>query len=866
MPGPPAFLLRLLETRLSPHLFDSVAGDLEERWNADKKRSRLFALVRVLRVAAAVLWHARRERRAGVAVPTAKGDSLGCEAIQDLRFACRLSVRQPWFTAAAVITLALGIGATTAIFSVVNAWLLEPLPFRDPSRIVVIWETIPSSSIFSNTPAPASLREWRSRATSVESFAAWTLGTANLVGVGEPAQLTAALVSVDLLPLLGVDPAIGRNFTPEELQPNGPAVAILTHALWTTRFAGRPDVIGQQISLSGRPTTVVGVLPPGLQLLNLEVDLWQPLVMDAEAEASENRMLWVLGRLRDGASVQEAAAELDAIMRARTEGLGARVVGLREETVGDMGHDILVLFGATGFVLLIACANVASLSMARMAGRRQELLVRTALGAGGMRLGRQVLTESIALPLAGGLAGLLVAAWATRVLLTLTAQAAYLQPVEVATTSVFGFAMAAAFLAALTSGLFPAWQSSRASLASSLRETAQTTTAGRRLTLRSIVVAEIALALALLVGAALVARSYHRLATVDLGFEPHDAVAFQIPRPRAEPSARSTAFLDELLGRLRDHPAIESAGLIQALPLRSAAMGSGFRIEGRTGEGSTILSYWRVISPDYFKAMGIPLRTGRSVADSDVPDSRAVAIVTESFARRAWPTEPALGKRIGWATLENPLTVVGVVGDIKLFPGQQPGPHVYMPFRQAQASIPSELVVRSNAGSAAVIDIIRQTIRELDPNQPVAEIATLETLADRALGRRRFHLTLFSLFAGVAVVLALVGIYGVLSYMVSQMEPEVGLRLALGATPRRVAWTVLKAGMLTSFTGVALGLTIALWSTELMRGVLFGIEATDPLTYAITALMILTGAATACLVPALRAARVDPLTSLRSSP
>lgn len=855
----------MLETRLSTRLFESVAGDLEEQWHVDRRRSALLAFARLLHVSTTVLWHARRDREAVTAVHSdRKGDSLVGEAIQDLRFAWRLSVRQPWLTAAAVITLALGIGATTAIFSVVNAWLLKPLPYHDPERIVVVWETIPSASVFSNTPAPASLREWRSRATRVDSFAAWTLQTVNLTGAGDPARLTAALASREVLPLLGVDPALGRNFTAEEMQPNGPAVAILTHALWVTRFGGQPDVIGRQISLSGKPTTVIGVLPPDLRLLDLPVDLWQPLAMDAAAEASESRMLWVLGRLRDGATIEHATTELNAIMSARTEGLGARAVSLQDETIGAIGSDIVVLFGAAGLVLLVACANVASLTMARITGRRQELLVRTALGAERGRIVRQVLTENLALAWAGGAMGLLIAGWTIRALVSLAPQAQRLPEVDVVTPSVFLFTTVAIFVAAVVFGLLPAWQSSSVSLAGSLREVAQSVTGGRRLALRSIVATEIALALALLVGAALVGRSYQRLASVDFGFEPRNAVAFQIPRPATEEADRSIAFLEELLRRLRDHPAIESAGLIQALPLRSSAMGSGFRIEGRTGEGSSILSYWRVISPDYFAAMGIPLTGGRSVLDADVRGSRPVAVVTESFARRAWPGESPLGKRIGWGTLERPLTVVGVVGDIKLSPVAQPGPHVYMPFRQVPDRMPDELVVRSDAGPAAVIDLVRQTVWSLDADQPVAAIATLEGLASRALGRRRFHLTLFSVFAGVAVVLALVGIYGVLTYMVSQMAGEVGLRLALGATRGRVVLAVLKTGGATVLAGIVIGTILALGSAGILKGFLFEVDPTDPLTYVTVTLVLIAGATAACLIPAVRAARVDPVAALRS--
>jgi putative ABC transport system permease protein len=366
------------------------------------------------------------------------------------------------------------------------------------------------------------------------------------------------------------------------------------------------------------------------------------------------------------------------------------------------------------------------------------------------------------------------------------------------------------------------------------------------------------------VGAALVARSYQRLAAVDIGFDPAGTVAFQVPRPSTASPDSSIAFYNELLRRLGEQPGIEAAGLIQALPLRSSAMGAGFPIEGRSGEGSSILSYWRVISPDYFRAAGIPLLNGRSVAATDVDGAQPVAVVTESFARRAWPGDTPLGKRIGWGTLERPITVVGVVGDIRTAPAAEPGPHVYMPFQQAPRRLPDELVVRSSLGTAAVIDVVRRTVWSLDRAQPIAGISTMEALFDRSLGRRRFHLTLFSLFAGVAVALAMVGIYGVLSYMVGEMAAEVGLRLALGATPGMVIRTVLKSGLRTAAAGIAVGTILAVWSAGLLRGFLFQLDARDPATYVAAGVALIAGSIVACLIPALRAARVDPLSAIRN--
>jgi len=783
--------------------------------------------------------------------------------LQDFRFAWRLAARQPWMSAAAVLTLALGIGSTTALYSVVHAWLLDPLPYPRADRLAVVWETIPSASVIQNTPAPASLGAWRERSEAFEALAPWTLDTVNLTGSGDPARLVAAIASREVLPVLGVSPLLGRNFTEEEARPNGPPVTVLTHTLWTSRFGARPDVVGQRILLSGTPTTVVGVLPANLRLLDLDVDLWKPLAMTAAEQTSESRMLWVLGRLRPGVTIESAAASVDAVMRDRSDGkLGARAVPLREQVVGPMGRDVLVLFGATGFVLLIACANVASLTLARMTGRRQEIVVRTALGAGRGRVVRQVLTESLVMGLAGGAVGLLLAAWAVRAVVVLAPEARTLPEVTWASPAVFLFAALAGVLTSLLFGMVPAWQSAGAQPGSVMREASHTIAGGRRLLLRSIVAAEVALALALLVGAGLVLRSHQKLSEVDLGFQPADTVTFQIPRPAGEPRAASLLFYEELLRRLREQPGVREAALTQALPV-SSAMGGGFVIEGRSDEEARLLANWRVVSPGYLRALGIRQLEGRGLEPGDRDGAEPVAVVTESFARRAWPDRSAVGQRIGWATLEKPMTVVGVVGDTRTSPAAAPRPHVYMPHVQSTARLPEQLVVRSEGSAAATIDVVRRTIWALDRDQPVAGIATMDALLDRSMGRRRFQLTLFSLFGGVAAVLALVGVYGVLGYVAGQMSSEIGLRMALGATRGGIVWSVLRIGLVTTGAGVVAGVVLARWSSSLLQGFLFGVEANDPLILSGVTVLLVLAATAACLGPARRAAATDPLTALR---
>ena len=784
---------------------------------------------------------------------------------QDLRFAGRLAVRQPWLTAAAAGTLALGIGATTAIFSVLHAWILSPLPYRDPGRLVVLWETIPSASVFQNTPAPVTMGAWRARATAFDGLAAWTSGTVNLTGVGDPARLTSAVVSRDLLPLLGVQPALGRNFTAEEALPEGPLVVLLTHGLWMSRFGGRPDAIGASIRLSGTATTIVGVLPPDVKLFAFDPDILQPLRLTAAQEASENRMLWVVGRLAEGATVERASTEVDAIVRERSDGaLGARAVRLQEQLIGPIGRDLVVLFSATSLVLLVACANVASLTFARITGRRPELVVRAALGASRRRIVRQVLTETVLLGLTGGAAGLVLAAWAVRAVVALAPGTDRFPDVAIGSPAVFLFAFGAATFAAALSGSVPAWRAAGVPIGGAIREGAPGIAGGRQRLLRGLIAVEVAFSLALLAGAGLVVRSYQELSAVDLGFDPRGVVAFQVPRPAEEARETSLAFYEDLLRRLREVPGVRAAGLTQALPLRSMAMGSGFRIEGRSGEGASVLAYWRAVSPGFFETLALPLVAGRPFDARDDASGERVAIVTASFARQAWPGEHPLGRRIGWGSLDEPLTVIGVAGDVRLSPAVKPGPHVYMPHEQVSYRLPDELVVRSESGPAATIEAVRRAVHDIDASQPLAAISTMEALLDRTMNRRRFQLVIFAVAAGIALSLALVGIYGVLSYAAGQMAGELGLRVALGASRAGLVWQVMRLGLAPAVAGAAAGAGLAWAGAGALRGFLFGVEPRDPVFLAGVAVLLLLAAAAACLLPAWRAALADPLATMRS--
>jgi putative ABC transport system permease protein len=781
---------------------------------------------------------------------------------RDARYALRLFAREPRTSLVSVVTLALGIGAATALFSLTNAWLLRPLPFRDADRLVAAWETIPSASIFENTPAPAVLYDWKARARTFEQLAPFTTSSQNLSGRGDPERLSAILAAPELLDVLGVRPAAGRAFTA------GPAPeddeAMLTYPFWQRRFAGDAGVIGTSLMLNGRPTRVIGILPRGAQLMDLEADLWRPLRFTAAEQASQSRYLWVIGRIRGGTTVAQASAELDAIARARSNGdLGARAVLLQEQTVGSLGHDLPVLLGATGLLLLIACANVASLTLARAATRRNEFLVRAALGAGRLRIARQVLTEGAILGLAGGLAGLLVSAWLVRGFQAWLPQADSLPNVDLLDGRVFGFAFAVSLVTAVLFAIAPAVQCASRDVMTGLRAGTRSVTAGL-LSLRLLAAIEVALAVALLISAGVVGRSFVRLARLDLGFQPDGVITFDLPRPNPDAERPGSPFHDELLRRLRESPGIRAAAVSQALPLKSSCCGSSFPVEGEPPRTTDLLANWRSVSPGYFEAIGLPLREGRPFDARDRANSERVAIVSASFAGRAFPpgTSP-IGRRIGWATLEHPMTVVGVVNDVRLSPAAEPNPHVYMPYTQVAGFLPSQLAVRSTVPDAQAIDLVRRAVWAVDPLQPVANIRTMDALLWRLLGRRRFQLTLWAAFALVAVSLALVGVYGVVSYLVRQSTREIGIRLALGASPSTLRWLVLRQGAWLAAGGISAGLVVAYWSASMVQGFLIAVEPRDPWTYGVVALAAGLATLAACALPARRATRVDPLTTLR---
>lgn len=861
MTGPTPRLPLWIVARFVPRsLADDVTGDLEERWRSDRGSSRLAASWRLTRIALAVALHAAGERRGDREVGAAVRALAG--VTQDARHALRRMRHQPAASGAVVATLALALGTTTALFSVVNTWVLRPLPFVEPDRLVAIWETLPSANIDENTPAPAVLAAWRDRATSFEAMAAMTRGTKNLTGEGDPARLTVIRAQPGLLALLGVRPTAGRLFGDTEDRAPAPAVVLLSHRLWQDRFGGAAGVVGRFLTLDGVPHEVLGVLPADARPFGFDADIWTPLAFTPAEWAGKSRFLWVLGRLRAGATVGASSAEIDRIARALSDDAsGGRVVGLAEQTLGDTGTDVLVLFGASVFVLLVACANVASLTLAQVIGRRRELVARQALGASRARLLRQLAVESLTIGALGGAAGLACASWATRAVVSIAPAAARLGAAEVFDARVFLFAFAVTAATSVLVALLPAWHSGRASIADALRAGGRGSSGGRRRAMSVLVAMEIAVTLVLLVATGLVTRSFVRLTTADLGFDPAALLLAELPRPA---DAAAFGFYDEVDRRLREADGVRGVAISQGLPLLAVgSMGSGFVLEDRPAE-SSVLAYWRSVNAGYFQALGIPIVSGRALSPADRAGAPLVAVVSESFALRAWPDGAPVGRRIGWGNFDAPLVVVGVAADVRQSRSADPSPHVYMPYLQIAEWPPSHIAIRSDLGVAAATDLLKRVVRDADPLQPVVGVRSADVQLWQSMGRRRFHLTLFGILAAMATVLAVLGVYALLSFALSEQRRELGIRAALGATPRQLRRQWWRQGFVLAGAGVALGLATAWWSGGLLDGFLFRVEARDPLAFAAATVTVALAAAAACWLPARRAGIVDPVDTLRA--
>jgi len=802
---------------------------------------------------------------------------------KDLQYAFRSLLKRPGLTAVALITLALGIGVNTAIFSAVDSVLLRPLPFTEPERVVAVWEHTPHLGITRNEFAPANYFDLRRQNQSFEDVGAFGQLSINLTGDGEPEQLEGQLVTANVFTLLGIPAALGRTFASDEDQTGRENVAVLSDALWQRRFNRDPGIINRQVTLNSESFTVVGVMPANFFFPERETELWIPWAMEPrQAEGRGDHYFRLVARLKPGVTREQANAEAESIAARlaaefpRTnEGLGFLVNSFHQDYVGDLRRPMLILFAAVGLVLLIACANVANLLLAQATTRRREIAIRMALGARRWAIARQLLTESLLLATAGGLLGVLAAIWGVEALSKLLPESlSKLQAISV-DSRVFLFTIGVTLLTAIAFGVVPALHAARANPGDALAETSRDLAGGLsgRYLRRVLVVGEVALAVVLLTGAGLLIRSFNRLRQVDLGFKPDNLLTMRmvLPLPKYLKPETRRAFYDELLRRINEIPGVESAGINTRLPLSTSGMKFSFSVEGRTMPSDANLPFavYRVVNPDYFRAMGIPLQRGRVFDRRDTADATPSLIVNRRLAEQFWPGEDPTGKRlkIGPADSPNPwATVIGVVGDVRqtgLY-GEQLA-ELYAPYAQERRSwmAPRDLVVRTRGDAASLAGAVREAVWAVDKDQPISNIRTMNQVLAAAISRERFQMLLLSLFATLALVLACVGLYGVISYAVAQRTHEIGVRMALGAQPRDVLRLVIRQGMVLTFAGLLLGIAGGLAVTRVMNDLLFGVTATDAVTFISVGGLLLLVSFLACYAPARRATKVDPLIALR---
>ena len=800
---------------------------------------------------------------------------------QDLRQALRAFRRTPAFTTVAVLTLALGIGANAAIFSVVNGVLLRPLPYPDPDRLVMVWTYNPRQGFDKDVGTYPNFEDWRRQSRSFQELAAYTGSSYTLAGFGDPAQIRGAVVTPGFFETLGVPARYGRIFAAQDGIAGSHRVVVLSHGLWVRRFGGDAGIIGRSVPLSGVSHEVVGIMPDGFAH-PADAELWTPLApSERYAELMQSRgtfWLTVMGRLRAGLSRAAAQAEMDGIA-ARLEreypanaGLGVRLVSLHEEIVGDVRRPLLILLGAVGFVLLIACANVANLLLTRAAARQRELAIRAALGAGRARIARQLLTESLVLALAGGAAGLLLASWAVDLLHALAPSNLPRLSLVGLDARVLAYTAVAALFTGLIFGLAPVSQSS--SSAEALKDGARGGSEGRRgRRLRSaLAVGEIATALVLVISAGLLIRSFIALTRVDLGFETRGLLAMRLQLPRAAypHQEQIAAFYERLTEGIRALPGVESAGATSTILLPALPQSAGLIVEGRPpdiSEGARVPVPYDAVTPGFFDTLRIPLLKGRTFTAADGPGAPAVAMVNEAFERRFFPDRDPLGRRVAFGDTPGAdttwFTIVGVVADTRRA-GVDRAPWAEMYFPHAQAQDPAMFVLLRTSGDPVRLAAAAQAaVWAIDRNQPVTSIRTLREMVDARQANRRFTTLLLVVFASVALVLATIGVYGVIAYSTAQRTQEIGIRMALGAERAHVLRLVLAEGVRIGIIGLAIGLAASAAATRLLTGLLFGVPRWDPVTFAAVPMLLLGIAAIASWLPARRAVRLDPVAAMR---
>jgi putative ABC transport system permease protein len=801
--------------------------------------------------------------------------------LHDIRYAIRTMLKTPGFTGVAVLALALGIGANTAIFSVVNAVLLRPLPYKDPDKLVHVHRMQPP--IERGPISRPDFFEWRDKQEVFAGIGAYDYQTLNLTGGDQAERIVAARVTGNFFELFDVTPAAGRLISAADDEPGASRVAVISFGLWRRRFGGQPDLIGQNLNLNGDSYSVIGVAPSSFDFPR-RIDLWKPAMLTEKKSTRGTNYLKIIARLKDGVSVPQAEAQMNQIAAALAEqypandtNLKVKIVPLLEEQVRSLRSVLLILLGTVGFVLLIACANVANLSLARASARTREFAIRTALGANRMRIVRQLLTESLVLAIVGGALGVVFSIVGIGLLIRLApANLPRINEVSV-DRWVLGFTFGVSLLTGVIFGLIPALQVSKPDLNEALKEGSRGSSEGHRTLLRrGLVVVEIALSLVLLVSAGLLIESIKRLTEVSPGFDPSKSLAADVSFPSTPPARgadslnaavqQASSFLAEARRKIAAIPGVREVGAINTLPVTGRGGTNGdFNVEGKPpfNPGEEPVAEFCLVTPGYFESIGIPVIRGRTLNDADLSKKPEYVLVNETFAKSYIGDDDPIGKRV--RALDGEFhEVVGVVGDAKQWGlDRQASAEIYFSFSQLSLGQEATLVVRSDNDPAALTSSVRIAIGEVSHDAPVTRVRTMAQIVDDSIASSRFNMILMTIFAGVALVMAAIGLYGVIAYSVSQQTHEIGIRMALGASRSSVLSMVLRNGMSLALVGVGVGVAAALGLTRLIASLLYGVSPTDPLTFVVIALLLTGVALVACFVPALRATRVDPMVALR---
>jgi predicted permease len=865
-----------VDDELRFHL-ESATHDLRDEGlstgEARREAARRFGDVPTIREACVTI-DQRRQRRA-------ERSAWLADLAQDARLAVRTLRKSPAFALMATACLALGIGVTTTIFSAVHAILIRPLPYPEADRLVVIYSAIPRKNMHGSNISWPDYLSWREQNRTFDALGMYTWGSNTISGDGESERVESALVTANLFPLLGVRPALGRGFTSAEETPGNDRVILLGDGLWRRRFGGARDIIGRAIRVDGAPYTVIGVMPPGFAFPD-RGQAWVPLAPAEWMRGRSNRGLaGAIARLRPGVTLEDARADLAVISRRLQREYPednfeweAEAIPLRQDLVGDLRQPLLVFQGAVALVLLIACANVANLMLARGAARQREVAVRVALGAGRRRIVRQMLTESVVLALAGGALGALLSLGGVRLLRLLFPDDVPFYIALGVDGTALAFAAGVSILTGLLFGVAPALRAARVAPGGALREGSRGEAGGGRRAGRlrsSLVVAEVALSLVLLVGASLLVRSYQALSGTELGFDPHGVLAARIslPESRYPTSEPVRTFYSNLYARLAALPGVTRVGSAQGIPFSGWNVQAWFSIEGRPArrQGDELDVHYQRVSPGYFAAIGVPIVRGRGFGDADRDSSSRVAVINEELVRRELAGVDPIGKRIKFGGVDSKepwFTIVGVARTFRHYRLPQPmGPAIYFP-QLAEPARSQTLVLRTTLDPASLAAPVREVLHQLDPDVPAYGVQSLDEAVARSLWRQRLQSEVLGVFAALALVLALVGIYGVIAYAVAQRTRELGLRMALGATRARVLGMVLAQGARLAALGVAIGVVASLAATRALGSLLYGVSATDPVSFALVPVALVAVALVASWMPARRATRVDPAVALRA--